>query len=225
MILVTCRQLQMTEMIDWELALENEEVQHLKSEMKMMQVKLAKLETENAGLAAEVSLLESGTKMTTGSVGYRLALLRQQYKDRIAELELTIEEVLKQAEDELNQAYLEVRQMQSTQNADRSDKTDELDAICALSDKLSAKLRAKDEELNSARAEYERRILVLMKNYEERIAELEILNDSLNDEVNTLKEEMDFLKEKPADGSPKTKARKKGKKDKDRMKNTLRKVQ
>merc|ERR1719193_553944 len=52
-----------------------------------------------------------------------------------------------------------------------------------------------------------------MKNYEERIAELEILNDSLNDEVNTLKEEMDFLKEKPqGEGSPKTKARKKKKK-------------
>jgi len=225
MVLVTLRHLPMNEMIDYDLALDSDDVHHLKSEMKMMQVKLAKLETENAGLAAEVSLLESGTKMTTGSVGYRLALLRQQYKDRIAELELTIEEVLKQAEDELNQAYLEVRQMQSTQNADRSDKTDELDAICALSDQLSAKLRAKDEELNSARAEYERRILVLMKNYEERIAELEILNDSLNDEVNTLKEEMDFLKEKPVEGSPKTKSRKKGKKDRDRMKNTLRKVQ
>merc|ERR1719193_2959580 len=183
MILVTCRQLQMTEMIDWELALENEEVQHLKAEMKMLHVKFAKLQSENVGLKAENSLLGSGNKLTTGSVGYRLSLLRQQYKDRIAELELTIEEVLKQAEDELNQAYLEVRQMQSTQNADRSDKTDELDAICALSDKLSAKLRAKDEELNSARAEYERRILVLMKNYEERIAELEILNDNLNDEV------------------------------------------
>merc|ERR1719192_672277 len=33
MILVTCRNLPPTEMIDWELALENEEVQHLKAEM------------------------------------------------------------------------------------------------------------------------------------------------------------------------------------------------
>jgi len=199
MVLGTLRYLKAENMVEYELSLDNEEVHHLKAEMKIMQVKLAKVEIENAGLMSEISLLESGSKMSTDSVGYRLALLRQQYKDRIVELELSIEEVLKQAEDELSQAHLEIRQLQTAQDSDRIDRTAELDTICALTEKLGAELRSKDDELNSTKTEYERRILVLMKNYEERIAELEISNEDFKWELRTLNDELDFLRGKSDD--------------------------
>jgi len=199
LVLVTLKNISFDTKIDYDLTLDNEDVQHLKAEMKLMHVNLTNLRSENIGLRKEVSLLESANKTSTDSVAYRLSLLRQQYKDRIVDLELSIEEVLKQAEDELSQAYLEVRQLRDAHSIERSDRTEELDAICALAEKLSVRLREKDEELSVTKTDYERRILVLMKNYEERITELEILNSELRDEVEALNDDLDFFHPKSDD--------------------------
>jgi len=187
MVLVTLRHFNPNEYIDYDLAIDSEELYQLKSEMKMLRLKLSTLETENTGLKAEISLLES-TDMSTDSVAYRLALLRQQYKDQIVDLESTLEEVLSQAQDELGQAFLDVRQLQEPRNLDW------LDSIISLTDKLHAKMQGDEEKLRNTEASCEKRILELMERYEKRLSELEIENQELKEEVDSLNSEMNFVK-------------------------------
>jgi len=188
MVLATLRHHHANELIDYDLALDNEELYQLKSEMKMLRIKLSTLETENAGLATEISLLNDSSNMSTDSVAYRIALLRQQYKDQILELESTLEEVLAQAQDELNQAYLEVRQLQEPRNLDW------LESIMSLTDKLHGKLQVEDDKLRTTEASCDRRILVLMERYEQRLSDLEVENGELKEEVYSLNAKLESLR-------------------------------
>jgi len=195
MVLLTLRHHRADDLIDYDLALDNEELYQLKAEMKMLRIKLSTLETENAGLATEISLLEDSSNMSTDSVAYRLALLRQQYKDQILELETTLEEVLTQAQDELKQAYLEVRQMQEPR------KLDWLESIMSLTDKLHSKLQVGDEKLRTAEAACDRRIMVLMERYEQRLSDLEVENGELKEEVDGLNAELERFRKNPSEVS------------------------
>merc|ERR1711920_1204304 len=202
-VLIALKHLEPDDIVEYDHPLDTEDKQYLKSEMNMLQAELAKMQTENAGLMAEIALLEKDGKMPTGSLEYRLALQRQQYEDRIAELELSIEEVLKQAEDELKQAFLEIKQMQHAQSEERTDWTEELETVCALTDELAAKLRAKDDELSSTKADYEKRILMLEISNEELEAELEAsksdlesLRNQAEKEIQLRDSEMDTSEEK-----------------------------